>query len=102
MLGSVSQFMEKRGDPSGGEIRTAGVKMMGEAPEVLTAVIEIQSFGRLGEAIFDQVPYPEGAAGHGENFFCPRHAQIHRLGLYSSSKIDDIGIRRHGDHLFFQ
>ena len=68
MLRSVAQIMEKGIDPSGGQFGAIGVKMAGEAPEVFAAMIEVQRFGRLGEAIFDQVPYPDGAINDDEHF----------------------------------
>jgi hypothetical protein len=101
MLGFVAELMKKGIDPSGSLFGAIGVRMMGEAPEVLTAVIEVQGFGRLGEAVLDQVPNPEGPIGHDENFFGPGQPQLHRLGLDLGTEINDIGIWRDGDDLFF-
>lgn len=53
MFGGVAELMEKGLDPSCSQLRAIGVKMVGEAPEVLAAVIEVEGFGRLAEAVFD-------------------------------------------------
>lgn len=81
MLRSVAQIIEKELDPSGGQFGAIGVKMAGEAPEVFAAVIEVQGFGRFEEAIFDQVPYPDGTINDDEHFFGASQPQEHCLGL---------------------
>ena len=101
MLGGVAKLMEQRLDPSCGLLGTLGVNMVGEAPEVFAGVIEVQSFGRLAEALIEQVPYPDGSIDHGENFFGPNQTLIHGLLLDSCPEIKDIGLGRDGDHFFF-
>ncbi len=63
MLSGVAELMENGLDPSCGQFGAIGGKMVGEAPEVLAAVIEVQGFGRLAEAVLDQVPYGWPNAG---------------------------------------
>ena len=101
MLRGVAELVEKGLDPSRGQFGAIWVKVAGEAPEVLAAVIEVQGFGRLGEAVLDQVPNPEGSIGHDENFFDPSQAHVHRLGLDPGPEIDEIGIGRNRDNFFF-
>jgi len=55
----------------------------------------------LGEVLLDQVPNPVGPIGHDENFLGPGQPQLHRLGLDLGTEINDIGIWRDGDDLFF-
>ena len=102
MVGCVAQLVEQGLDPSGGRLIALGVKVMGEAPEVLAAVIEVQGFGRLGEAVLNQVPYPDGAIGYDENFFGSDQARPHGLSLDHGSEIDDLRIWRRGDDFFFR
>jgi len=100
MLRGVAELVEKGLDPSRGQFGAIWVKVAGETPEVLAAVIEVQGFGRLGEAVLDQVPNPEGSIGHDENFFGSSQAHAHRLGLDPSPEIDEIGIGRNRDNFF--
>ena len=72
-----------------------GVKVVSEAPEGLAAVREVQDFGRLAEAILNQVPFPECSIGHDENFFGPSQTQAHRLGLDPGLEIEAISLGRH-------
>ncbi len=78
MFRGAAQLIEKRLDPGCGQLGAIGVKMAGEAPEVLAAVIEVQGFGSFGEAIFDQVLYPECPVSRTENFFGASQSQAHR------------------------
>lgn len=71
MLGRVAELIEQGLGPSCGPFGAIGVKMAGAAPVVLAAVIEVQGFGRVADAVLDQTPYPDGAVGHDENF-CSR------------------------------
>ncbi len=71
MLGSGAELVEQGLGPSCGPFGAIGVKMAGAAPVVLAAVIEVQGFARVADAVLDQTPYPDGAVGHDENF-CSR------------------------------
>ncbi len=100
MAGGVAELMEQGLDPGSRLLGAPGVKMVGEAPEVLAAMIEVQGLGRPGEAVLDQIPYPDGSIGEDEDFPGPSQAAPHRLRLDHGPEIDDIGIRRDGDDLF--
>jgi hypothetical protein len=83
MRGIMAELVEDGLDPSGGQFGVLGMQMMGEAPEVLAAVVEVEGFGRPGEAILDQVPYPESSIGYDKNLPWPVPAQCAWLGLGS-------------------
>lgn len=60
---------EQGSDPLAGFWGIATIEVVGDFPEVLVGVPEVQALAGVGEAIGDEVPNPEGAIGDDEDLF---------------------------------
>lgn len=74
---------------------------MGERPEVIPGVVEIEGFDRLPETVFGEFPEPDGSVHDQIKGFGPAQSSAKRFGRHGCSKIDKGCFRRCGHRELF-
>ena len=57
------------------------VEVVGDGPEVFIAMVEVQALAGVGEAVFGEVPDPEGAAGDNKHVLGMAQAALEGLAV---------------------
>ncbi len=57
------------------------VEVVGDGPEVFIAMVEVQALAGVGEAVFGEVPDPEGAVGDNEHVVGMAQAALEGLAV---------------------